>query len=313
MEQEHFFFDHIKDAFHFPTAEQREHFFSVYETYLSPNPAFWEDTELPFVHAGGFIRHSTPFSCEIRNLPYYLLIYAVSMHGELSAEQKKASIAKDTLFLLPPNRHFRLHTAPPSCSYYICFLSGKSLETYFSRISRSSSAENQMAESSPFADIKLHGDNSLQLFKQLEQLLKNPGEDANFFMVNNIGRIFAECILENKPQTNVIKLPKHVTEMKTIFDTEYTEPVSLQNLEDRLGVSKYRLCRDFSSHIGLSPLKYLNKKRLEEAKKLLFQTDLPIHIIGEQVGIPNTTHFIRLFTRETGVTPLQFRETQNKL
>ena len=51
-----------------------------------------------------------------------------------------------------------------------------------------------------------------------------------------------------------------------------------------------------------------NHKRIEEAKKLLLTTNDTIHEIGSKVGIHNTNHFINLFKRETGATPLAFKQ-----
>jgi len=48
--------------------------------------------------------------------------------------------------------------------------------------------------------------------------------------------------------------------------------------------------------------------RINEAKHMLRFTNLTIHEIGSAVGIDNTTHFINLFKKNAGITPLQFRQ-----
>ena len=88
----------------------------------------------------------------------------------------------------------------------------------------------------------------------------------------------------------------------------YGENYSLDELENTYSVSKYRICREFSKYYGASPVQYLNHKRIEEAKKLLLTTNDTIHEIGSKVGIHNTNHFINLFKRETGATPLAFKQ-----
>ena len=93
-----------------------------------------------------------------------------------------------------------------------------------------------------------------------------------------------------------------------IYFTQYGENYSLDELENTYSVSKYRICREFSKYYGASPVQYLNHKRIEEAKKLLLTTNDTIHEIGSKVGIHNTNHFINLFKRETGATPLAFKQ-----
>lgn len=101
--------------------------------------------------------------------------------------------------------------------------------------------------------------------------------------------------------------PEHVNDMKNMLDHNYNEKITLDFLESEFGISKYRLCHDFSRCMAISPLQYLNKRRLEAACLLLLQSDECVHLIGERVGIPNTNHFIRLFERSFGTTPQKYR------
>lgn len=106
------------------------------------------------------------------------------------------------------------------------------------------------------------------------------------------------------------KIPSYIKEMKEMFDTQYDKDHSLDQLETTFSISKYRLCREFSKYCKLSPVKYLNQVRMEAAKELLLSTNLLIHEVGSCVGIENTNHFINLFKKNTGVTPLVYK--QNK-
>lgn len=56
------------------------------------------------------------------------------------------------------------------------------------------------------------------------------------------------------------------------------------------------------------PAQYLNKRRIEVAKHLLITTDYRIHEVGSMVGIDNTNHFITLFRKYTGATPLEYKQ-----
>lgn len=105
--------------------------------------------------------------------------------------------------------------------------------------------------------------------------------------------------------------PTYIIDLKELYDTEYMNSHPLDELSERFHVSKYRLTREFSQYIGTSPLKYLNEVRLFHAKVMLESTDLPVAVIGENVGIPNTTHFINLFKSKNGMTPLSYREKYN--
>lgn len=58
----------------------------------------------------------------------------------------------------------------------------------------------------------------------------------------------------------------------------------------------------------MPPLRYLNHKKIEKSKELLFGTNLTITEISTRLGIENVNHFIQLFKKETGATPLAYKQ-----
>lgn len=107
---------------------------------------------------------------------------------------------------------------------------------------------------------------------------------------------------------DVKPIPAYLLSMKADFEENYAENHSLEYFEQTLGISRYRLCREFSATFHTSPLQYLQGKKIEAAKSLLLSTDNPIHEVGAMVGIDNTNHFIHLFKKHTGVTPFVYRQ-----
>jgi AraC-like DNA-binding protein len=105
--------------------------------------------------------------------------------------------------------------------------------------------------------------------------------------------------------------PTYLQEIKYSLDNFPAASFRLEELESRYGISKYRICREFSAAFGLSPLKYLNRRRIETAKILLLSGDKRIHEIANEVGYENTNHFINLFKKETGLTPAAYRRTMS--
>jgi len=59
---------------------------------------------------------------------------------------------------------------------------------------------------------------------------------------------------------------------------------------------------------GLTPMEYLLRYRLEQAKLLLLRTDSQIGHIAEQVGFDSAAYFTRRFTQEEGMSPSQYRK-----
>jgi len=81
----------------------------------------------------------------------------------------------------------------------------------------------------------------------------------------------------------------------------------LDELSNNVGVSKYHLSRLFKKFTGYSPYEYLMNYRINESKKLLKTTNLPIYQIADRVGFNSSSHYIKIFKKNEEVTPLQFR------
>jgi AraC-like DNA-binding protein len=90
-------------------------------------------------------------------------------------------------------------------------------------------------------------------------------------------------------------------------------PFSAKVIENEMQLNFDYLARCLKKHTGMSPLNYLQYRRIEEAKKLLFQTNLSIPEIAECVGMTDYNYFIRIFRRSEGLPPGSFRRTRQGL
>ncbi|MFR0874996.1 MAG: helix-turn-helix transcriptional regulator [Bilophila wadsworthia] len=85
------------------------------------------------------------------------------------------------------------------------------------------------------------------------------------------------------------------------------EPVSLDQLGEVAGLSKYYLLRSFTKQKGISPYRYLETIRIAKARKLL-ERNVPMIEVALQTGFADQSHFSRFFKRLIGVTPRQYAE-----
>ncbi|MGG3306102.1 AraC family transcriptional regulator [Paenibacillus lautus] len=99
---------------------------------------------------------------------------------------------------------------------------------------------------------------------------------------------------------------------KHFIDTNYTQSISLKDIADTMYVSQHYLSHLFKKEVGDSPFNYLISRRIEEAKRLLADSEMPIHEVASQVGYGNDKYFSMLFKKITGQTPSSFRE-QSKM
>ena len=73
-------------------------------------------------------------------------------------------------------------------------------------------------------------------------------------------------------------------------------------------LSPKQLGRLFREHEGVTLLDYLHRCKIEDAKRMLADRDMPIDRVAESLGFSNSQYFCRFFKGHTGKTPSEYRE-----
>ncbi|MBR7098892.1 MAG: helix-turn-helix transcriptional regulator, partial [Clostridia bacterium] len=91
-------------------------------------------------------------------------------------------------------------------------------------------------------------------------------------------------------------------------DANLTEKLSVTSLCREFNLSKNALYSLFNVHMGKPVKEYVNSRRMARAEELLKDTDIPTYEVCEKCGIDNYQYFCRVFRKEKGITPLQYRK-----
>lgn len=297
-----FFHNHIellKPAMigsHLPACIHLENFFR--------NPKERLDDTLPYISFGGSIYYDRTVEYIINTGDYYICAYVASGKLEFGNDDQSIKCSEKNVLIAYKNSSYILKSISRELTLYLYFINGAAVDSYCREIISQSGHKH-------FYNTQF----------ELHSFIVNNLEKLNYFLrTTEKSNLYMESIMfqyvfvrflttsnTNDPFTN--NIPLHIAKLKRIFDTRYYESHTLNSLQDELQISKYTLCRDFSTYYGTSPLKYLNKVRIDRAKELLLETNQTIVSIGNEVGIDNTTHFINLFKRQTGDTPLKYRQS----
>ena len=98
-----------------------------------------------------------------------------------------------------------------------------------------------------------------------------------------------------------------ITSITRFLQEHMGDDVSLGVLAEEFHLNPQYISQLFKSEIGVGFLAYLTGIRMERAKKLLLTTDLPVAEVAEQCGYGDYRVFTKVFKKNEGVTPSQYR------
>lgn len=80
----------------------------------------------------------------------------------------------------------------------------------------------------------------------------------------------------------------------------------IEQLAEQLEVTQSYFIRLFTNAVGISPGKYLKRRRLEYAKTLLAQPDMPVALVADLSGFGSANYFAKAFRKEVGMSPHEY-------
>lgn len=259
-----------------------------------------EENASPLLHLLSFgnIKAVSPWAFDVNPMDFHMLLFTQKGCGKLTVNNQVFSLTEGSLLFLDCRQRFRIDIAVAPWEYQIAFLGGSTLPYYSSLLPN---GLIPVIPVPPYSDLSM----SLELLSS-----KTPDcrTDTKLIISDLLSHIITGCILEAlKEKEPFPQVPSYIREMKKFFDENFSEAYTLDILEEHFGINKYRLCREFGKAYKTPPLQYLNRKRIDYAAHLLLTTSRKIHEVGSMVGIDNTNHFISLFKKYLGTTPLEYR------
>ncbi|WNS45567.1 AraC family transcriptional regulator [Paenibacillus sp. MMS20-IR301] len=121
-----------------------------------------------------------------------------------------------------------------------------------------------------------------------------------------------ELLRQMDQQQVSIARPNLASQIIRYMQEHYAEPVTREALAGIFHYSVPYLSKHFRRETGKSIIDYLISIRMDNAGRLLQQSDLTLQEIAVSVGYADVSYFIRMFKKVTGVTPKQFKEASGQ-
>lgn len=171
--------------------------------------------------------------------------------------------------------------------------------------------ESKMWDVLPSVFQPLHCEDYIRIFENF--LLINEMEinenQRTLFLVNELLHlVISDAFLYLSPTEN--KVNKPIDEACSYIKNHYMEDIKLDDIAAIAHLNKNYLVRQFKKAFGISPISYLIKIRMDYAKKLLVESNLPIKTIAAYCGYNDPSFFNSYFKKTFSITPASYRRSQ---
>ena len=124
-----------------------------------------------------------------------------------------------------------------------------------------------------------------------------------------ISRVFFAHLETCEKCRTKYEIQEKIREILKFIQEHYQEPLQIEALAARQGISSRFLRRYFTQEIGMSCLDYIQALRLNKAKELLWETSKSVTEIALETGYGTPQYFSRIFRQEIGMTPSEYRSS----
>jgi len=102
-----------------------------------------------------------------------------------------------------------------------------------------------------------------------------------------------------------------ITKALSFIQSNYHEPITLDDIADAAGYSRFYFIKQFKRKLKMPPMQYLMKIRIQKAVELLRSTNSSVSDIAYKVGFSNANYFNKVFRKTIGVSAGAFRENKD--
>ena len=132
----------------------------------------------------------------------------------------------------------------------------------------------------------------------------------HLFLNGMLKTMFAKLLLERNHAFDSVKTGDYAGQMKLYLEKHYHEHLLIGDVAGVFGLHPHYASELFKRKYRQTPKQFLTQLRIEKAKTLLADTEYPLRVIANAVGLENPFSFSRLFKSVTGISPEEYRKNR---
>jgi AraC-like DNA-binding protein len=250
----------------------------------------------PFIQSFGVLECYQNYFTRRHGMDSYLLLFSYEGQGELQYEGEIYTLKPgDIAFIDCQKPHF-YQTVKDHWTHADLHLNGVQLALFYQLFS-----EGRAVVFRPSPKLQAH-----VLLSELLLTHTKADKMRDVKVANQLQNLLTKLI-EDTAGKQPTPIEAIIFRLQERLEQHFTENFTLDELANFCNTSKFYLSREFKKIVGVAPIDYLINLKINHAKYLLLNTDLPAYKIANQVGINDFNRFNKLFKKRVGETPKQFR------
>lgn len=284
-----------------PSAPQVYNLTNDPEMYFLPMPE--NETHLILPYACGISSWLPKARLRRKACSFFSMELVLEGEGQLSVEDKTYSLTKGDVFLLHFNESHTYWNSGTGrwkkawISFRHSLLTPGLEQLGLNNVSKISLSKEDF--------IKIRG-----LFFEVLDEIRDRNEDFRITSAATCYRILhllsRHAVTVSANRSNAI--PAQVQAVVSYAEKNLRNPISMEDLAQVAGCCRVHLTRLFKKHMGIHTRDWLIQLRMRHACMMLKTTNLPVHLIAEEVGFDDPYHFSTAFRRTIGLPPSQYRK-----
>ena len=129
--------------------------------------------------------------------------------------------------------------------------------------------------------------------------------------VSELSELYKKLVFDFAGEMAEIKKSEALTKnLRLALDYIYNhlnERMSVRDVSEAVVLSESQLRRDFQTYLGTTPSEFIQEKKIDFAKNRLVYSDITYVDLANDLGFASHSHFIKIFKKHTGMTPMEYR------
>ena len=171
-----------------------------------------------------------------------------------------------------------------------------------------SAFQSVLAQQAPSQPVIHPTGDAAEALLQLLKMMRSDRHSASPALAQGYGQVLLAKLLPLAEPVSNVPSEGSLQNILHYINAHYTEPLTRKEIAFALGYSESHISHTLTATTGTTLMGYITLLRLEDARRLLKETSLPIGQIAMSLGFPSIRSFNRFFQKEMQMSPTQWRK-----